>query len=133
VVEHWSSLTFNGLWNCTLRVKWCHSLHTDPSAAFCTKVSPIHSCTYDQPRRRNYRIPIAKAQTSQQALRLLSAYSTIDNTQCSECTHFQWLRKNLIWNLARDARTGVYYEDTAPTDLWKGGQRGHRCSYIPVS
>ena len=40
-------LTFHGLCDCTLCVQWCHSVHTDPSAAFCT-VSPIHSCIRDQ-------------------------------------------------------------------------------------
>jgi len=25
---------------------------------------------------------------------------SVDTTLCSECTHFQWLRKNLIWNLS---------------------------------
>jgi len=45
---YWSTglPTFHGLWNCTFWVQWCHSLHTDPLAAFCTKVSPIHSCLY---------------------------------------------------------------------------------------
>jgi len=33
----------------------------------------------------------------------------------------------------RNAGTGVHYRDTASPDLWKGGQRGHRCLYITVS
>ena len=51
-----SKLKFNLAWHCTgalifpslictLWVKWCHNLHADTSEAFCTKVSPIHSCT----------------------------------------------------------------------------------------
>ena len=45
-----ASLTFLGLWDYTFWVQWCHSLHTDSSAGFCPmrKLSPIHSCTYDQ-------------------------------------------------------------------------------------
>jgi len=51
---YWNSLLmflwlfmFNEITHC---VQWCHNLHTDPSAAFCThtKSPPIHSCTYDQ-------------------------------------------------------------------------------------
>jgi len=49
---------------------------------------------------RNYRISITKTQTCLQALRLFSAYNTIGTARCSECTHFQWLRKNLILILA---------------------------------
>ena len=51
------------------------------------------------PLRRNYCISTAETQTCLQALRKFSAYNTIYITQCSECTHFQWLRKNLISNL----------------------------------
>jgi len=53
------------------------------------------------PLRRNYRISLAETQTYLQGLWLFSnAYKTIDTPHCSECTHFQWLRKNLISNLA---------------------------------
>ena len=52
------------------------------------------------PLRRNYRISIEKTQTCLQALRLFSAYNTIGTAQCSGCSHFQWLRKNLMLDLA---------------------------------
>jgi len=29
-------------------------LHTYPSAAFCTKVSPIHSCSYNQNHKEHF-------------------------------------------------------------------------------
>ena len=35
-------------------VKWCHCLHTYPSAAFCTKVSPIHSYSYNQNHKEHF-------------------------------------------------------------------------------
>jgi len=36
-----ASLTFHGLWDCTLCVQRCHNVHTDPSAAFCTQTEVI--------------------------------------------------------------------------------------------
>jgi len=33
----------------------------------------------------------------------------------------------------RDAGTGVHYGDTAPMTFQRGGKRGHRCPYIPLS
>jgi len=36
-----ASLTFHGLWDCTLWVHCRHSLHTDPSPAFCTHAKVI--------------------------------------------------------------------------------------------
>jgi len=42
-----ASLTFHGLWDCTLWLQWCHSLHTDPATAFCTHAKVIsHSVLF---------------------------------------------------------------------------------------
>ena len=95
---HWSSLLMLrrlGLWGCTLDfmvcevahwVQWCHSLHTGPSAAFCTHVKVIsHSLLYLTTRiiwalpfrRRHCHISIAETQTCLKALSLLSSYYTV--------------------------------------------------------
>ena len=45
-----ASLTFHDLWDCTLWVHWCHSLHTNPSAASCTQTKVIsHTLLYLRP------------------------------------------------------------------------------------
>jgi len=81
----------------------CILIHRQLSAQKSLPFTPV--CTYDQnhknlPLRHNCRISFAEAQTCLQALSLFSAYNTLDTTQCSECTHFQWIRKNLISKLS---------------------------------
>ena len=88
-----ASLTFHGswMWDCTLWVQWRHSLHTDPSAPFCThaKVISIHPCTYNQNHkspsnlRHRYLIYVVEIQTYMQVLSLLSAFNTIHSAHVS--------------------------------------------------
>jgi len=54
-------------------------------------------------------------------------------TPFSPCeTHSLWqMSYNKAFNVTRDDGTRVQYGGTAP--LTKGGQRGHKCPYTPVS
>ena len=82
--------TFHGLWNSTLWVTWCHSLHTYPSAAFCAKVSPIHSCTYDQ----NHKSISTSTQLSHFYREDADLFASAETVYCSQhnwhCT-VQWV------------------------------------------
>ena len=78
-----ASLNFHDLWYCTLWLQWCHSLHTDPSGAFCTKFSPIHSCTYDQ----NHKDPSTSSTSLSRIYRRDSDLSaSVELAYCSQHT-----------------------------------------------
>jgi len=68
---------------------------------------PCHG-TGSSTSRRHCRISIAGTQTCLLALSLLSSYNTIHSTQCSECMHFQWLRKILLKS-ERSRRSNIIY------------------------
>jgi len=76
----------------------CMLIHRQLSARKSLPFTPVLTIRIIRalPLPRNYRVSIVETQTCLQALILFSTYNIVDTTQCSECTHFQWLRKNLI-------------------------------------
>jgi len=118
-----SKLRLSLAWDCTRAHYWCFfdfscsmRLHTAYNrATICIlihrqlsapiqKSPPIHSCTYDQNHKSTsltslshfYRA-VADLSASVEPAECLAAYNTVHTAQC---THFQWLRKNLISKLA---------------------------------
>ena len=96
-----ASLTFHGLWDCTIQVDWCNSLHTDPSAAFCTRTRVTSNSSLNFQDQNHRALPFLGVIVVLLSRRRRPVYKRWDCLMLlgNECTHFQLLREKTFSNL----------------------------------